>query len=561
MKKAVIATVVLSMSLFGMSDRELANTINLAGKQRMLSQKMSKEALLIYIGIDIEKSIDSLKNSSKLFNKTLNGLKKGDRTLNIVASKSSEISSKLNEIDQIWREFYKRVSDVATLNNLSDDTFEYIDKHNLTLLNKMNEVVDLYTKLGSINSSKLRMANDINLAGKQRMLTQKIAKDILLIEANINSDNTNSDLKSSIELFDKTLVGLLSSDSSLNLVGTKLPKIVKQLHEVKKVWQESKVLIAKALKNREDQELTKELITKLDRTKEEMNRAVVLYTKSINRQKQVIKLNSLINGFMNRKGISKHLINIAGKQRMLTQKLSKLALECSLNISNNSCKKLDSHIMLFDKTLNGFVSGDKSLSLKPIKSKEALAQIDDIKNRWRLFKKALLSIKATKGGDKKALEYILSKNIELLNSSNRLVSILEKESGKKLNYLERAKLNIVNIAGRERMLTQKMTKEILEYIVFKSVVSKERVGKTTSKFKSSLDALLTGSNSLKLPKVTNSSIKKELKKVDKLWQKIEPLYKRERLTQKELALLLKVNPILLKQMDKTVSLIEETTDY
>ncbi len=561
MKKAVIATVVLSISLFGMSDRELANTINLAGKQRMLSQKMSKEALLIYIGIDIEKSIDSLKNSSKLFNKTLNSLKKGDRSLNIVASKSSEISSKLNEIDQIWREFYKRVSDVAALNNLSDDTFEYIDKHNLTLLNKMNEVVDLYTKLGSINSSKLRMANDINLAGKQRMLTQKIAKDILLIEANINSANTNSDLKSSIELFDKTLVGLLSSDSSLNLVGTKLPKIVKQLHKVKKVWQESKVLIAKALKNREDQELTKELITKLDRTKEEMNRAVVLYTKSINRQKQVIKLNSLINGFINRRVSSKHLINIAGKQRMLTQKLSKLALECSLSIANNSCKKLNSHIILFDKTLDGFVNGDKSLSLEPIKSKEALAQIDDIKNRWRLFKKALLSIKTTKGGDRKAVEYILSKNIELLNSSNSLVSILEKESGKKLNYLERAKLNIVNIAGRERMLTQKMTKEILEYIVFKSVVSKERVGKTTSKFKSSLDALLTGSNSLKLPKVTNSSIKKELKKVDKLWQKIEPLYKRERLTQKELALLLKVNPILLKQMDKTVSLIEETTDY
>ncbi len=55
--------------------KQLSGTvINLAGKQRMLTQKMSKEALFIAKGIDVEKNKESLKKTAELFDKTLKGL-------------------------------------------------------------------------------------------------------------------------------------------------------------------------------------------------------------------------------------------------------------------------------------------------------------------------------------------------------------------------------------------------------------------------------------------------------------------------------------------------------
>ncbi len=561
MKKIIVATLLLSAALFGMSDKELATAINLAGKQRMLTQKMSKESLLVFIGIDLDKNIQKLKKTSALFDKTLNGLLNGDSSLNLVASKNKEIENKLKEVAKLWQPFKERIDSVASLKNLNDETFNYIEENNIPLLKKMNEAVTLYTKLGNNGTNKLKMANDINLAGKQRMLTQKIAKDILLIQANINSAKAQQDLQNSVKLFDKTLKGLYNGDSSLKLLGTKLPKIVKQLDITKKSWQEAKPLIEKAIKDKENQNLTKDVIAKLDETKVNMNSAVELYAKSLNRQKQVMKLNALINGFMNKKDNSKHLINLAGKQRMLTQRVAKLALECSLVKNLDSCSKLDKFANLYNKTLKGFENGDSDLKLDAVKSKVALEQISKIKNLWQPFYKAVKSLKESSGSNLDALKFIDSKNLELLKESNNLVSILEKESSKSVSYIEKAQLKIVNIAGRERMLTQKMTKELLEYLKLNSATAKESINKTKALFSNSLEALINGSNKLKLPKVTNSEIKKQLLKVQTMWQKIEPFYNKDKLSKREFTLLLKVNPILLKEMNNAVTKIENSTDY
>jgi hypothetical protein len=560
--RGLILTIILApVLLFAMSDKELAVAINLAGKQRMLTQKMSKEALLIFIGIDVEKNAKNLKGTSALFERTLKGLINSDKSLGLVKSNNQAIDAKLKEVTKLWLPFSKKIEDVASFKNISDNTFNYIDKYNTPLLKKMNEAVTLYTKLGSKGSSKLKMANDINLAGKQRMLTQRIAKDLLLYQAGINPKKALESLTSSIKLFDKTLNGLYNKDKDLNLIGTKLPKILKQLDIVKQQWQEAKPLIVKSIKDKKNQELTKEVIAKLDATKVQMNKAVELYTKSLNRQKQIMKLNALISGFMVKKDNSKHLINLAGKQRMLTQRIAKLSIECKLNILPKSCTKLQHFIELYDKTLNGFVLGDKELSLSPIKSKDALEQINKIKKIWQPFKDAALKLQLSKGKDANALKKILSTNNSLLKESNNLVTVLEKESSKKLSYIEKAQLKIVNIAGRERMLTQKMTKELLELKKLKIANANEHMQKSIKLFSSSLDGLIKGSKELGLPAVTNIKIKEQLLKVSKLWSKIMTIYNKNSITQKELVLLLKINPILLKEMNKGVEIIEKSTDY
>jgi len=561
MRKILIVALVLVNSLFAMSDKELARSIDLAGKQRMLTQKMSKEAMLVKIGIDVDNSVKKLKESSSLFDKTLKGLINGDKELRLVATDNKDIQAKLKEVQKLWVPFYKNIKDIYSFNNITDDTFRYIEENNLKLLKAMNEAVGMYAKLGDTQESKLKMANDINLAGKQRMLSQKIAKDLLFYQSGLNAKRALSNLKSDIALFDKTLKGLKSGDKDLKINGTNLPKILKQLDEANSSWQKCKPLIVKALKNIEDQALTTKTIDCLDKTKDEMNKAVVLYTNSLNRQKQVMKLNALIGSFLSKKNNSKHLVNLAGKQRMLTQRISKLTIECRLHLLPQSCENLDKYIRLYDKTLKGFINGDKDLKLEPIKSKRAVEQVKKIEKLWQPFKSAAYSVQKSNGKDVESVKYVLDNNLELLKESNKLVSILEEDNGKELSYIEKAQLKIVNLAGRQRMLTQKMTKEKLAILNLKLTDYSNKLKKSVILFNTTLNGLINGSKELDLPKVTNKAIKEQLLKVKKIWGKLEPFYKKDSLTQKELILVLKANPILLKEMDKAVKLVEQSTDY
>jgi hypothetical protein len=111
------------------------------------------------------------------------------------------------------------------------------------------------------------------------------------------------------------------------------------------------------------------------------------------------------------------------------------------------------------------------------------------------------------------------------------------------------------------MLTQKMTKEKLAILNLKLTDYKAKLKKSVILFNSTLNGLIDGSKELQLPKVTNPVIKKQLKKVAAIWKKLEPFYKKASLSKKELILLLKANPILLKEMDKAVKLVEKSTDY
>jgi hypothetical protein len=71
-----------------LKNKELTIIIDLSGKQRMLTQKMTKEAFLIKLGIDKESNIKKLKQSSRLFDKTLKGFQRVKKSLLLITFSS-----------------------------------------------------------------------------------------------------------------------------------------------------------------------------------------------------------------------------------------------------------------------------------------------------------------------------------------------------------------------------------------------------------------------------------------------------------------------------------------
>jgi len=215
---------------------EYAVVINLAGGQRMLSQKMSKEMLLVAKGIDVDANRKSLKDTAGLFDSRLKGLLNGDVNMGLPPTDSAIIVKQLGKVQTLWSDFHSIVQSVVVGGQVPVGKVATL---NLPLLKNMNTAVRLYEKEAKKATGK-SAGVVINLAGKQRMLSQKMSKEMLLVALNYEAKDNKANLRGTASLFDRTLKGLRDGDKDLGLPPTKSAAIVKQLDKVAKIWSQFK---------------------------------------------------------------------------------------------------------------------------------------------------------------------------------------------------------------------------------------------------------------------------------------------------------------------------------
>lgn len=261
----------LTKSAFSETSKQMAVKVNLAGKQRMLTQKISKESLLISLKIEPEKNKKNLEETAKLFAQTLIGLQVGDKSLGLTKTVNQDVLKQFEKITVLWLDFKPNIEGLYGESD-SDELLQNIASKNLPLLAAMNKVVGLYEKTSGADLNDL--ATVINLSGKQRMLTQKMTKELLLIASAIDESKNKENLKKTIKLFDKTLKGLVSGDPVLGLSSTTDEKILKQLTEVQRRWDVFKPIIEKAETDMESLKKIAELNLPL---LSEMNEVVKMY--------------------------------------------------------------------------------------------------------------------------------------------------------------------------------------------------------------------------------------------------------------------------------------------
>ncbi len=127
------------------------------------------------------------------------------------------------------------------------------------------------------------------------------------------------------------------------------------------------------------------------------------------------------------------IINLAGRQRMLTQKMTKEAMFIANDF--NVREDIEKTQELFERTLNSLIDGDKELGLPPAKSDEIRNQLQKVKGLWNKFKPDI--IRAVNGelniASKKIILY--SSSLEILEEMNKVVKMMEADSLKSIGRL------------------------------------------------------------------------------------------------------------------------------
>lgn len=124
-----------------------AIVINMAGKQRMLTQKISKN--IFYIQHNRTESLDELNAASLEFSKILNTLKNGDSTVGIKTTSKEDILKQLDRVSSGWSRFYALVEEFKSFyktdKQKTDEISEKIHRLNTIFLEEIDTLVALYT--------------------------------------------------------------------------------------------------------------------------------------------------------------------------------------------------------------------------------------------------------------------------------------------------------------------------------------------------------------------------------------------------------------------------------
>ncbi|PVZ72490.1 type IV pili methyl-accepting chemotaxis transducer N-terminal domain-containing protein [Pelagibaculum spongiae] len=158
--------------------------VNVAGRQRMLSQRMMKSLLDIKVSQDADESvveaINELRNTTVLFDTTLEAFRTGGNTLGTAGSQveinrvdSEEGRLAVIDAGQIWQPYLEKVDDLLSVNPIEnlgffserlEEAIEYGSQKNLVLLKLMNTLTTDLEQVASSKATRLRIIQTIGIS-------------------------------------------------------------------------------------------------------------------------------------------------------------------------------------------------------------------------------------------------------------------------------------------------------------------------------------------------------------------------------------------------------------
>lgn len=211
--------------------------INLSGKLRMLSQRIPAAACNLHADIAPEAATSLLTGAKQEFEKIVDGLEFGDPSLGIIGVESrrktlaaiADLRAKYEGVATAGSHMLEPGSTDGDLQQLADG--------NLPLLKAAQFLVSELTGQYSDPTALLQVDSmRIDIAGRQRMLTQKMSKEACFILSGVNVEQSAAALASTIKMFDVSLTALRFGMPAAGIEAVDNPDINAGLELVAQNW-------------------------------------------------------------------------------------------------------------------------------------------------------------------------------------------------------------------------------------------------------------------------------------------------------------------------------------
>ncbi len=227
----------------------------------------------------------------------------------------------------------------------------------------------------------------INKAGRQRMLSQRMAKVYFQIGQQVEVERSKKLLDASVALFDRQLVELKNYSPT--------PEIRETYQKLEKSWIAYKDLLLGSIP-----------------AKENGSKVLALSEDVLALAQQgTVQLEKYAGSNAGR------LVNISGRQRMLSQRMAKFYQALAWNVGNESSASD------LDKAQKEFAAAQKELASSPVNTVKIQESLELVNQQWFFFKTALVQ-KA--GSDKRPQTAVATTSERILEEMDAVVGLYEK---------------------------------------------------------------------------------------------------------------------------------------
>jgi predicted RND superfamily exporter protein len=205
----------------------------------MLSQKIAKNAILIYNDIDIDSNYKELTKSAREFNSFIEGMYNGDKDLKLKKTTDKDILKELDEVNSVWKPFYKSILSLYKNGKKDKKAYKYIVDNNEKLMRLSHKLTQTLQSKHILNTQDNQVkVYTLKIADRQRMLTQKMFKEKFLLYTNQDVERNRVRLRGSMILFKNGLNALIDGEDRRGTAKVTDKKIRAKLEQMKKFYTE-----------------------------------------------------------------------------------------------------------------------------------------------------------------------------------------------------------------------------------------------------------------------------------------------------------------------------------
>ena len=215
------------------------NKIKLADRQRLLSEQMGRSICLVMGQIDAGSESDKARGSADLFDSTMRALRTGDENMGLLAEDNAEILAALENVEAISRTYRAATLQVGA-GDLHSVPVSQILRLSDPLLAQSNALLATIEAVYD-NGIGTGHAKTIELARRQTMLTQKLAKEICFVNLKVDRATMLARLSSTVEEFERAQIALEQGGVTQG-IEKPTPKTAKKLAAVRMLWDEFALL-------------------------------------------------------------------------------------------------------------------------------------------------------------------------------------------------------------------------------------------------------------------------------------------------------------------------------
>jgi methyl-accepting chemotaxis protein len=224
-----LVLIAVNVILTGISlsrSRDDSRAINLAGRQRMLSQKITRDASALVRGEPVK---DDLQKSLTLFDESLAALLDGDAAQGIAAARDEQVRVRLEHVLNEWKLFRPHV-DILVQGSSFGNGMQDLLRQNEDLAAKLEETARAFPQ-SKLDGKPAQVA----LGAGLRAQLQKLNKELLSLIG--TAGNPLGAPAETVALLDKTVNTLLAGDAALGVAASRDPQVRTHLEAAQKMWE------------------------------------------------------------------------------------------------------------------------------------------------------------------------------------------------------------------------------------------------------------------------------------------------------------------------------------